>query len=597
MTSSNHLFEKSQFASSSFCCYTPDKSIPFVNITHQLQALLEQAVQTATGQSELIVLENPRHEGFGDYATPIAMQLAKKLGQNPREIAQQIMENIPDNTIIEKAEIAGPGFLNITLAPEIVSESLREFAAEKPLVPVRKKRIEVEFASPNVAKPLHFGHFRGLILGESLARLLRHSGHEVLTDNFVGDWGTQFGKLIVAIRKWGDKKTIDHNPIEELVRLYRKFHQEAEHDAELEKQGAEEFRKMEVEHDAENLELWKWIVGESLKDFFVVTDRLDAHFDEMRGESFYEKMLPTVLEKLRTSGIGSTGEAGALVVEFGDESKLPTMIFQKSDGATLYQTRDLAKIIFYDSEGFDEMIYVVGNEQNLHFRQVFETARRLGYQGAWTHAGHGLVRLPEGKMSARAGTVISLSEVFDEAYKRAFASLIEHNSEIIGKEREDLAEILAIGALKFNDLGQNRKTDILFDWEAMLDFNGYSGPFIQYSAVRCASILRKATDHCPPVKGESKGVLSFEHEAELSLAKKILRFSDVVLEAAERLEPHVLAEYLFQLAGEYNSFYAKCPVLKADEPERTTRLFLTQKTAETLTHGLYLLGIKTPKQM
>lgn len=593
-----HLVQKNsisffgEFSRTNFSCILHANPSFLVTIASELSALLRSAVRQVSDEEIALVLENPRHEGFGDYATPIALQLAKTLGKNPREVAEAIKSAIPTNSLIEGVEIAGPGFLNISLAPSAVADKLHHFVPTEPLVPQAKKRIEVEFASPNIAKPLHFGHFRGLILGESIARLLRHVGHEVLTDNFVGDWGTQFGKLIVAIRKWGDKKQIDQNPIEELVKLYRKFHEEAEHDPALEKQGAEEFRKLEVERDPENMELWKWIVAESLKEFFQIADRLDAHFDEMRGESFYESMLPDVLRKLETSGVATRETEGALVVHFPEESKLPTMIFQKTDGATLYQTRDLAKIIFYDQEGFDQMVYVVGNEQNLHFRQVYETARLLGFRGNWIHAGHGLVRLPEGKMSARSGTVVSLEHVFAEAYKRAYESLEEHSSAIVGSEREELAEIIAIGALKFNDLGQNRKTDIIFKWEEMLDFNGYSGPFVQYSAVRCASILRKADEL--KIKNYE---LKIEHEAELSLAKKILRFPEIVLEAAERLEPHVLAEYLFQLAGEYNSFYAKCPVLKADEPERTARLFLTKQTAETLKHGLYLLGIKTPERM
>ncbi len=565
-----------------------------MTIASQLQAILQTAVKTATGETPSIVLESPRHEGFGDYATPVALQLGKQLNKNPREVAESIKSAISENVLIESVEIAGPGFLNISLDAAAVAGRLQKFDPTQPLVPAKKKRIEVEFASPNIAKPLHFGHFRGLIIGESLSRLLRHVGHEVLTDNFVGDWGTQFGKLIVAIREWGDREVIDKNPTEELVKLYRKFHEKLEQHPELEKAGAEEFRKMEVDKNAENLELWKWIVQESLKDFFAVANRLDAHFDEMRGESFYEDMLPDIIQKLESSGVATREAEGALIVEFPEASKLPTMIFQKTDGATLYQTRDLAKVVFYDGEGFDEMIYIVGNEQNLHFRQVFETARLLGYKGTWIHAGHGLVRLPEGKMSSRAGRTVSLREVFDEAYKRSLESLQEHSSEIVGEEREDLAEIIAIGALKFNDLGQNRKTDIIFEWEEMLDFNGYSGPFIQYSAVRCTSILRKAGLSELQITND---VLQIKHEVESSLAKKILRFPEVILEAAERLEPHVLAEYLFQLAGEYNSFYAKCPVLKADEPERSDRLFLTQKTAETLKHGLYLLGIKTPERM
>lgn len=556
-------------------------------LEHKLHKLLQQAI----GTDDTFELENPKHEGYGDYACSVAMKMAKKAGKNPREVAQNIIDALPENTIIEKAEIAGPGFINITIKNEAVAEALQKFDAEKKRKNTNPKKIEVEFGNPNIAKPLHFGHFRGLIIGESLARLLRFTGNEVLTDNFIGDWGTQFGKLIVAIRKWGDVAEIDKNPTKELVRLYRKFHDEMT--PELEAEGAEEFRKMEVERDEKNFELWRWIVKESMSDFYKVANRLDAHFNVVRGESFYEKMLPEVLKQLEKSGVATREKEGALVVHFSEEKKLPNMIFQKTDGATLYQTRDLAKIIFYDAEGFDEMIYIVGNEQSLHFRQLFATAKLLGYTGKWVHVGHGLVKAKEGgKMSSRSGSGVGLDEVLDEAYKKSLDILEKHNSEIAGKEREELAEDIAMGALKFNDLSQNRTTDIIFDWEKMLSFTGFSAPFLQYSAVRCASILRKSGETI-----ETHNLSSLQHETEQKLAKKILGFSAATKESAEKLEPHHLAKYLFELASDFNSFYAACPILHAEKTEKNTRLFLTKKTGETLKQGLYLLGIKTPKRM
>jgi arginyl-tRNA synthetase len=516
----------------------------------------------------------------------------QKEGKNPREVAEEIIGNIPKNTVIEKAEIAGPGFINITLLPEFVASELLNFDPVQKLQNPSPKKTMLDFGSPNIAKPLHFGNLRSIIIGESLSRVLRHAGHEVVTDNFIGDWGTQFGKLIVAIRKWGNRDLIDQNPIEELVKLYRRFHEEAEKDPDLEKQGAEEFRKMEQEKDPENTRLWKWIVEESIKDFSKVTQRMDAHYEVIRGESFYESYLPEVIEKLEKSGVATREEGGALVVHFPEETKLSSLIFQKTDGATLYQTRDIAKIFFYLSQGFEKMVYVVGNDQVLHFQQVFKTAHLLGLSGEFHHVRFGMVRLPEGKMSARSGRVVEIDEVLNEAKNRSLEILRQHNSEFSGKELDELAEIIAMGALKFNDLSQNRRTDITFDWDKMLSFEGFSAPFLQYSAVRCASILRKAGElHMTNDK------LQIGHKAELSLAKKILGFPAVVLESADSLEPHHLAKYLFELAGEYNSFYANCPVLKAEGEEKKTRLFLTQKTGDTLKQGLYLLGIKTPEKM
>lgn len=563
-------------------------------LEQQLQEILRKAVFSATGQHEEILLEIPKHQEHGDFATPVAMKIGKQQGKNPRNIAEEILNHIPQTPLIQKGEIAGPGFLNIMLSPQSVAEELTTFDPTKTLQTETPKKITVEFGNPNIAKPLHFGHFRGLIIGESLARILRFTGHDVLTDNFIGNWGTQFGKLIVAIRKWGNREEINKNPTEELVKLYRKFHAELETHPELEKEGAEEFRKMEQDRDEENLKLWEWIVEESMKDFAKVADRLGAHFDVIRGEAFYEQMLPDVLKRLEESGVGTVEPSGAMVVHFPEETKLPTMIFRKSDGATLYQTRDLAKVVFYDGQQFDEMIYVVAIDQSLHFRQFLETARMLGYSGTYIHVAHGMVRLPEGKMSTRAGRAVGLEEVLDEAKKRSLDILESHNTEIVGGEKEQLAEIIAMGALKFNDLSQNRKTDITFEWNRMLSFEGYSAPFLQYSAVRCKSILRKENLSSAPIPHD----FSLPEQEEQILAKKILSFPRAVFEAEKTLEPHHLAQYLFELAGEFNRFYAVCSVLNAESDSiKYRRLFLTNLTGKTLEQGLFLLGIQTPERM
>jgi arginyl-tRNA synthetase len=558
-------------------------------IKENIQKLLFQAIQKK-GIDEEIILEVPRIKNWGDFSCPIAMKIAKKMRQNPVEIARFIIENIPKNNIIEKIEIAGAGFLNMTLSNEIIAKEILTFDPTKNIINESPRKIELEFGNPNIAKPLHFGHFRGLIIGESLSRILRFSGHDILTDNFIGDWGTQFGKLIVAIRKWGNRKDIEKNPTKEFVQLYQKFHSEIT--PELEKEGAEEFRKMEVDRDEDNFKIWEWIVQESMKDFYHVADQLDVHYDVIRGESFYERMLPEILQKLEDTEVAIREKEGTLVVRFPEETKLPNMIFQKTDGATLYQTRDLAKIVFYEKERFHELIYVVGSDQSLHLRQVFRTARMLGFTGKYTHVQHGMVRLPEGKMSTRKGRVIGLQEVLAEAKQRVFDMLSKQNKTFPKEERENLSEIIAIGALKFNDLSQNRKTDITFDWEKMLSFEGFSAPFLQYSAVRCMSILKKEKGNTTPNEE-----MSFSYPQERTLATKILSFPNTVLESARTLEPHHLAKYLFELAGDFNKFYANCPVLRANDAIKKHRLLLTKKTGETLQQGLYLLGIQTPEKM
>jgi arginyl-tRNA synthetase len=560
----------------------------------QIELLLKEVLLSEFSFSDVsAALTIPEFEDHGDYSTNVALQMAKKLQLSPRIVAERIQRAFPVSSVVEKIEIAGPGFLNFFIKSDALLPALQKFDTDVLLVPEKKEKICIDFSSPNIAKPLHFGNLRSTIIGESMRRILIHAGHHVFGDNFLGNWGTQFGKLIVAVRKWGDMEQIAKNPTEELVALYRKFHDEVERNPELEKEGAEEFRKMEVEGDKENLTLWKWIVDISLEELQKFYDRLGVYFDAIRGEQFYEQFLPSTLQKIET--IGEISE-GALIVRFpkeeNEEEEIMTpLVFRRSDGATLYQTRDMAKILFYEAQGFERMLYVVGNEQSLHFRQIFETARKLGVKMEFDHISFGLVRLKDGKMSARKGNVITTEEVFSEAISRVQNILSERVINLSQSQRDLLAENIAIGAIKFNDLCQNRATDIIFDWEKMLSFEGYSGPFLQYSYARAKSILRKA---------ETIGEFSFDGELEVferRLVKKILDFPLAVHMAAETRRPNLIAQYLFELAQIFNGFYQNLPILKASENDRNKRLFLVQKTSLVLAKGLYLLGIVAPEEM
>lgn len=547
------------------------------------QKLITVALEKAGFENENIILESPKIATHGDLATPIALGIGKRIGSNPREIAEKIRKNIPENDFFQSVEVAGAGFLNFVFSEKAITDAILEFHPHSPPQAKERRKIVIDFSHPNIAKPLHFGHFRSTVIGDSLVKILRFCGHEVLADNFLGNWGTNFGKLIIALEKWGNAEAIEQNPVAELVALYQKFHTESEKHPELETKAAEIFHRLEVGGDAEIFEKWKWIVSVSLAELQKFYDRLGVHFDEIRGEQFYEKFLTKTIEKLEATKTALREEGGALVVSFEESEKLPNMIFQKSDGATLYQTRDLARIFFYEGE-YDELIYVVSHEQKLHFQQVFSVARKLGARLDFFHASFGLVLGTDGKkFSTRRGNGIGLDEVLDEAEERTREKILEHDGEVTPK----LIQILSLGALKWNDLSQNRTTNIVFDWEKMLDMTGFSGPFVQYSAVRVKSIFRKHG-----VDFRAPKTLEFSDEAEKTLAKTLLRFFSVVEKSAEEKTPHILAQFLFDLASDFNRLYAQCPI--AGNP---TRLLLTAKTGEVLETGLSLLGIKTPEKM
>lgn len=533
-----------------------------------------------------IEIEKPKNINFGDFSSNIAMKLAKILKKSPMEIAKDI-NLIIKSDFIKKTEIINPGFLNFYINEENLLNNLLQLNVDEKINIGKKESIMIDFGSPNVAKPLHLGNFRGLIIGDSLSRILDYCGQDVLKDNFLGDWGTQFGKLILAFKKWGNKNQIVSNPTKELVNLYSKFHNESEKNPNLSKEAAEEFRKLEQDKNDENKKIWSWIIDISKEEFNSFLKCIKVQYDVTRGEHFYEYLITDVLKIIKDKNIAKKGDGNSLVVFFDDNT--PNMIIKKSDGATLYQTRDLAKILFYNMvEKKDKLIYVVGADQKLHFDQIFKISKLIGFESKNIHVSHGMLRLPEGKMSTRRGVSVSLNEAIEKSISIA-KSKIKNINDFTADEIEEISKQVGIGALKFSSVSQNTNSDIEFSWDKILDFNGFSSVFIQYTAVRCVSVLKKSDFIDLDKIKLDRDLIEYE------LIKKILDFKDVVLYSKNLLKTHYLAHYLFELSSEYNSFYSNNKILKSNN--ESLRLLITKKVFEVLKKGMFLLGIEIPKKL
>ena len=539
-------------------------------------------------------------EGRGHLSTNAAFSFAKKSGISPMEAAKELKEYLEEKgaDFFSKVEVAKPGFLNFWLRPEIVRAEFERIANAKEnwgrLKHLDKlgarPRVIVEYSQPNIAKPMHVGHLRSTIIGDALANILEFAGYEVIRWNYLGDWGTQFGNVIAAYKLWGDKKEVEKAPVEVLAGLYARFHEEIKKDPELEEKGREEFRKLET-GDKENRELWEWFKEESIKELNKIYGLLGIKFDEWISESFYEKTLPSLIDSLLEKGIAKESE-GAVIVPL-EKFNLPPALIRKSDEGTLYLTRDIANLEYRLKEyKADSILYVVDNGQSLHFQQLFAIAEILGLKGVFAHIKFGLV-LGEDlkKLSTRAGKHIALLGVINEAINRARKIIEEKQPDISNKEKEEIAQVVGIGALKYNDLSQSRVADITFDWDKMLSLQGNSAPYLQYTYARLRSILRKA-DEIPKLETHA-----IEKEADLRLVLKIAFFPEAVKVASESYLPHQLANYLYDLARVINDYYEKEPILKAEEPLRGARLHLINASAETLKTGLGLLGIKAPERM
>jgi len=554
-----------------------------------------------------IKLEHPNDYKFGDLSTNVAMVLARqKLAQlggqakTPIDLANKIKEELEKTKdsieIIEKIEVAGAGFINIYLKNEFLiklaekinyeiefKNDLSEYGENKTMV--------IDYSAPNIAKPFGIGHLRSTNIGQAIYNIYRILGWNCIGDNHIGDWGTQYGKLVAAIKLWGDKEISDMT-IEDLEKLYVRFHKESETDETLIDQGREYFSKLE-NGDQEAREIWRKCVDISFREFDKVYNLLGVKIDYVHGEAFYQDMLADVTKEIIKKGITSESE-GVKIIEFDN---MPPAMLQKSNGTTTYFTRDMATIKYRLTEWKpDLMIYEVGVDQDLHFRQVFKAAEMMNWvpKNGFVHVAHGLIRWNTGKFSTRKGDTIHLSDVIEKAIEKAkeIANKSSVGKELSATERDEMVNAVAIGAVKFNDLSSDPRRDVIFDWDKVMSLEGDSGPYLQYTYARAMSVLRKTQ-----VK-EQKNVNSIPeslNDEELNLIKEFYKFEEKIIEASQRYSPAVIAEYILSVARKYNEFYAKNRII--DQKEEDFRVFLTHTTASVLKMGLHLLGIKTIERM
>ncbi|MFH0890508.1 MAG: arginine--tRNA ligase, partial [Candidatus Liptonbacteria bacterium] len=534
---------------------------------------LREIIENTVGSEAGFDLMVPEHLEQGHYSTNLAMRYAKFVRQNPMSVAAdfvgRIKSSAPEN-YFEKIEVAPPGFINFWLKSEIWQEGITKILeggnkyGETDIG--HKKTVIVEHSSLNIAKPIHVGHLRNAFIGDVLANLYAITNHKVVRWNYLGDWGTQFGKLIVAYRKWGKKETVEKDPIPALTALYVRFHEEVKNDEKLGDEARAEFRKLE-EGDRENRRLWSWFKKESLREFHHTYKTLNISFDTDIGESFFEKDLPGVISELTEKGLARESE-GSLIVDL-QKFNLPVALVRKSDGSSLYLTRDIANLKYRLKEYSPaRVLYVVGNEQSLHLSQVFAIFNLLELGGGvdLMHVKYGMVLGESGKkFSTREGHIISAEEVLQKALGLARGIVQDKNPDLSRREQEDVARAVAVGALKYTNLKENRNSDIVFDWQKMLDFSGDSGPYLQYTHARLKSILRKAGRLNSYWPRRRLDLLS--NEKELNLMRAITEYPHAILSALEDAAPNLVCSYLYELANAINGFYESCPVIKEENSD------------------------------
>ncbi len=555
--------------------------------------LLAQYIDGLSKEEIAAAIEIPPKSDMGDFAFP-CFKLAKVYRKAPPMIAQELQSKIEQPDFLSEIRVVG-GYLNFFVdksqfSKQIVDNYLNatDFGSS---TEGNGKTICIDYSSPNVAKNFHVGHLRTTIIGNSINNIYRKLGYNVVRINHLGDWGTQFGKLIVAYKKWGSKEAIEKNGISELMKIYVKFHDEAEHDDSLNDEARAWFTKME-HGDEEALAIWKWFREISLKEFLRVYDMLGIEFDSYAGESFYNDKMAAVIEELKEKGLITLSD-GAQIVNL-EEYNMPPCLITKKDGSSLYATRDISAALYrkktYD---FDKCIYVTGLEQKLHFAQWFKVIELMGYD--WyknlMHVPYGLVSLKGGKLSTRHGNVIYAEDILNESIHKIETIINEKNPEL--PDKEQVAKQVGIGAILFNDLYNQRIKDVVFDWDKILNFDGETGPYVQYTYARAASVLRKTGD----VSSENIDYSVLTDEYTMALLKVIDRYPAVIKDAAEKLEPSVIARYSMDLAQTFNKFYHECQIMVEDENVKIARVNVVKITKNILKDALRLLGISCPEQM
>lgn len=569
-------------------------------IKDEILSNLKKALEKLKIKQDVFLIEHPEKEIYGDYASNIAFVLSKKQKRPPMEIAQQIVKCIPKINFVERIEIVKPGFINFFLSKEFFISELKRILKEKDKYGSSKigkgKTMIIDYSSPNIAKSFGVGHLRSTIIGQAIYNIYKFLGWRCIGDNHLGDWGTQFGKLIVAIKKWGDKKNLKELTIDDLEKLYIRFHREAKSNLRLEEEAREWFKRLE-DGDKEAKKIWQACVNISLKEFNRIYKLLEIKIDYAFGESFYRGMLKNIINEAVKKKVAKKSK-GAIIIEY-PEDELPPAIILKFDGATTYLTRDLATIKYRLKRWKPNLIiYEVGADQALYFQQLFRAVEYLRWakRENFFHVAHGLIRLKEGKFSTRRGLTIHLEDVLEEAIERAeeIIGKSETGRGLSEKERKKIAKIVGIGAVKYNDLSQHYSKDIIFDWDKILNLKGNSAPYLQYTYARCQSVLRKTKFK---IDLKEIKIIDFAIEEE-NILKMIYKFPEVVQEAAKKFSPNLICKFAFELAQKYNIFYDVHPIIKAKTPQlKNFRITLTFAVGQVLKNSLFLLGISTPEKM
>ena len=573
-----------------------------INLKEKIAEVIAKSVELSI-QELVTYVEIPKDTSMGDYAFP-CFKLAKEMQKAPQIIAQELKEKIDlddsneKTQLIEKVDVAG-GFLNFTINKQVIIKNvIQEFESKKEnfgsSTEGNGKNIVIDYSAPNIAKQFHIGHLRSTVIGASLYNIYKFLGYNCVGVNHLGDWGTQFGKLIEGYKRWGTEYDIDSNPIEELTKLYVRISNSCKEDESILEECRNNFKKLE-DGDEYCVELWKKFRELSLQEFERIYDLLGVSFDSYNGEAFYVDKMPEIVGMLEKSGKLVESE-GAKIIDLEDKGMAPCMIV-KSNGSTTYDTRDLAAIL-YRARNYDysKLLYVVSYEQNLHFKQIFEVAQLLDmdeeYKQNLIHVPFGMVRLKTGKMSTREGNVIKLEDILKEAISRASKVIEQKNPDL--ENKEEIAKKVGLGAVIFNDLYNNRIKDEIFDWDVMLNFTGETGPYVQYIYVRTKGIIEKA-GYVPTAKEINYDKIS--DNLSMQIIKLLYNFNDTIRNAAEKNEPSILSRYLIDVAQAFSSFYNENRIVGEEKEIQDARLYITSMVGSVLKQGLKLLGIDVPEKM
>ena len=555
---------------------------------------LKEHIEELTLEEITALIEVPPNKDMGDFAFP-CFKLAKVFRKAPNMIAAELSEKIEAKGVISNVTPLG-GYINFFVNKSQLAETvIKDVLAKKEKYGHsnlgKDKTIVIDFSSPNIAKPFHIGHIRTTVIGNALYKIYDSQGYNTVRINHLGDYGTQFGKLIVAFKLWGNKEAVEANPIPELLKLYIQFHDEAERHPEMEDEARAWFTKLE-NGDKEAKELWQWFRDESLKEFARVYDLLDIEFDSYNGESFYSDKMDRVIDIIKDKGLLQESQ-GTNIVDL-EEYNMPPALITKNDGSTLYMTRDLAAALYRkENYDFEKCIYVVGSQQSLHFQQLFKVLELVGFEWAkdMVHVPFGMVALEEGTMSTRKGRVVFLEDVLKQAIEKTKETMLAKNPNALNVD--EIAKQVGVGAVVFQELSNSRIKDHTFSWSRTLSFEGETGPYVQYTHARCCAVLRKAEEEV--TTDINYELLNDVDSAEV--LKVIASFNKTILNAMRKNEPHIITRFVLDLAQAFNKFYHDNSILVEDAELRKARLALVCATRQALENGLKLLGMQAPERM